>query len=227
MIFPVFASVIVFCIWLAYEIRKSNKKGDKAEKAFWAREAEADNTRKASLDDLHYIVIPDEIFQPFLNSNGEFIESDENHEKVFADALIAFKHLKNSKIVNFSNISNTDLKLTYGAANLPELTLYDQNFVLLIRTLQSMGEYFLAKGDKETAKNMLEFAVSSGSDTISTYKLLGSIYLEEEDFTKINYLSSSASLLTGLTKGPILNYLHEIAPTSEEKEESILEILDQ
>ena len=226
MIFPVFASVVVFCIWLAYEIRKSNKKGEKAEKAFWAREAEADNTRKASLDDLHYIVIPDEIYKPFLNDKGEFIEADENAPKAFSDALTAFKHLKDSKIVNFSNISNTDLKLTYGAANLPELTLYDQNFVLLIRTLQSMGEYFMAAGDKETAKNMLEFAVSSGSDAISTYKLLSSIYLEEEDYSKINYLSSSASLLTGLTKGPILNYLHDITPSSEDKEKSILEILD-
>ena len=226
MIFPVFASVVVFCIWLAYEIRKSNKKGEKAEKAFWAREAEADNTRKVPLDDLHYIVIPEEIYKPFLNDKGEFIEADENAPKTFSDALTAFKHLKDSKIVNFSNISNTDLKLTYGAANLPELTLYDQNFVLLIRTLQSMGEYFMAAGDKETAKNMLEFAVSSGSDAISTYKLLSSIYLEEEDYSKINYLSSSASLLTGLTKGPILNYLHDITPSSEDKEKSILEILD-
>ena len=226
MIFPVFASVVVFCIWLAYEIKKSNKKGEKAEKAFWAREAEADNTRKVPLDDLHYIVIPDEIYMPFLNDKGEFIEADENAPKAFSDALTAFKHLKDSKIVNFSNISNTDLKLTYGAANLPELTLYDQNFVLLIRTLQSMGEYFMVAGDKETAKNMLEFAVSSGSDAISTNKLLSSIYLEEEDYSKINYLSSSASLLTGLTKGPILNYLHDITPSREDKEKSILEILD-
>ncbi|MCR4648983.1 MAG: hypothetical protein K5776_07895 [Lachnospiraceae bacterium] len=226
MIFPVFASVIVFCIWLAYEIRKSNKKGEKAEKAFWAREAEADNTRKMPLDDLHYIIIPDEIYAPFLNGKGEFIEADESHEKVFAEALTAFKHLKTSKIVNFSNISNTDLKLTYGAANLPELTLYDQNFVLLVRTLQLMGEYFNSKGDKETAKNMLEFAVSSGSDAISTYKLLASLYLEEDDLSKINYLVSSASLLTGLTKAPILNYLKEIIPSEKEKEDSILDILD-
>ena len=202
MIFPVFASVVVFCIWLAYEIRKSNKKGDKAEKAFWAREAEADKTRKMPLDDLHYIIIPDEIYKPFLNDKGEFIENDESFEKVFSEALTAFKHLKTSKIVNFSNISNTDLKLTYGAANLPELTLYDQNFVLLIRTLQAMA------------------------DSIGTYKLLSSIYLEEEDTSKINYLISSASLLTGITKGPILNHLHEIAPSDKEKEESILEILD-
>ena len=87
MIFPVFASVVVFCIWLAYEIRKSNKKGDKAEKAFWAREAEADKTRKMPLDDLHYIIIPDEIYKPFLNDKGEFIENDESFEKVFSEAL--------------------------------------------------------------------------------------------------------------------------------------------
>lgn len=226
MIFPVFASVVVFCIWLAYEIRKSNKKGEKSEKAFWAKEAEADNTRKLPLDDLHYIIIPEEIYKPFMNDKGEFIECDENAPKAFSDALTAFKHLKDNKIVNFSNISNTDLKLTYGAANLPELTLYDQNFVLLIRTLQSMGEYYNTLGDKETAKMMLEFAVSSGSDTISTYKLLASIYKEEEDFSKINYLISSASLLNGLTKGPIINYLHELVPSDKEKEESILEILD-
>ena len=73
---------------------------------------------------------------------------------------------------------------------------------------------------------MLEFAVSSGSDTISTYKLLASIYKEEEDFSKINYLISSASLLNGLTKGPIINYLHELVPSDKEKEESIMEILD-
>ncbi|MBP5276424.1 MAG: hypothetical protein J6Z07_06510 [Lachnospiraceae bacterium] len=226
MIFPVFASVIVFCIWLAYEIRKSNKRGEKAEKAFWDKEAEADNTRKMPLDDLHYIVIPDEIFKPFLKENGEFIETDESTEKVLFDAVTAFKHLKNSKIVNFSNITNTDLKLTYGAANLPELTLYDQNFVLLMRTLQSMGEYFHAAGDKETSKLMLEFAVSSGSDSIGTFKLLSSIYIDEQDFSKINYLISSASLLTGLTKGPILKHLHEIAPSDKENEESILDILD-
>ena len=226
MIFPFFASVVVFCIWLAYEIRKSNKKGEKATKAFWEREAEANNTRKKPLDDLHYIVIPDEIFKPFLNDKDEFIETDENTEKVLFDAVTAFKHLKTSKIVNFSNISNTDLKLTHGAANLPELTLYDQNFLLLIRTLHSMGEYFNSKGDKETAKNMLEFAVSSGSDSIGTYKLLSSIYKEEEDYTKINYLISSASLLTGITKGPILTYLHDIVPSDEETEKSILEILD-
>lgn len=226
MIFPFFASVIVFCIWLAYEIKKSNKKGDKAEAAFWKKEAMADETRKKPLDDLHYIVIPDEVLAPFLKEDKSFIQVNEEDNKVLHDAVLAFSHLKDNKIVNLSNISNTDLKLTYGAANLPELSMYDQNYTLLIRTLQAMGDYFYSLDKKETAKILLEFAVSSGSDIINTYKLLSKIYEEEKDFTKINYLISSASLLNGLTKAPIMKALNEISTEDNNLEESILDILD-
>lgn len=226
MIFPFFASVIVFCIWLAYEIKKSNKKGARAEAEFWDRETRADETRKKPLDDLHYIVIPDEILAPFLNEDGTFIQTDEETNKPLHDAVLAFTHLKDNKIVNLSNISNTDLKLTYGAANLPELSMYDQNYTLLIRTLQAMAEYFYSLNQKETAKILLEFAVSSGSDIINTFKLLSKIYEEEKDYTKINYLISSASLLNGLTKGPILKALNEISTEGSNLEESILDILD-
>lgn len=224
--FPIFASVIVFCIWLAYEIKKSNKKGEKAEKEFWKREAEADKVRKQPLDNLNYIHIPDSVLAPFCDENGEFLNVDPDTDKVLGDAITSLSHLKESKIVNLTNISNTDLKLSYGAANLPELTLFDQNFTLLSRTLQDMAEYFYSKNDTNNAKIMLEFAISSGSDSISSYKLLAKIYSEENDFTKINYLISSASLLNSLTKGPILKALHEISPSDNTVEESILDILD-
>ncbi len=224
--FPIFASVIVFCIWLAYEIKKSNKKGEKAEKEFWDREDAANKVRKQPLDNLSYIIIPDEILNLFCDESGEFYRVNPESDKAMHEAVTAFSHLKDSKIVNLSNISNTDLKLSYGAANLPELTLYDQNFTLLSRTLQDMGDYFYSKGEKDKSKNLLEFAVSSGSDSISSYKLLAKIYAEEKDFTKINYLISAASLLNGLTKGPILNYLQSIDQPGSNEEESILDILD-
>lgn len=226
MIFPFFASVIVFCIWLAYEIRKSTRKDEKAEREFWEREAAADATRKKPLDNLNYIVIPEEVLKPFCDKNGDILPITPGMDSMFSEALTAFAHLKDSKIVNLSHISNTDLKLTYGAANLPTLTLYDQNFLLLIRILHSMGEYFRENKDNEKAKTMLEFAISSGSDSIGTYKLLSEIYVEEEDYSKINYLISSASLLTGLTKGPILKNLKELSKTDSSYEESILDILD-
>ena len=56
--FPIFASVIVFCIWLIYEIRKHNKKDKKILDSFWNKENQANNTRAKSLDGLNYIEIP-------------------------------------------------------------------------------------------------------------------------------------------------------------------------
>ena len=45
--------------------------------------------------------------------------------------------LKDEQIVNFTGISNTDLKLSFGAANLPTLSRFDQNYTLLARALHA------------------------------------------------------------------------------------------
>ena len=118
------------------------------------------------------------------------------------------------------------MKLSYGAANLPILTEYDQNYLSLSRALIRLSEYALHKGKKDIAKLLLEFIIATGNDSISAYKSLAAIYIEENDKAKIGYLESSASLLTGLTKGPIINYLKSIDTTDKDLEESIFDILE-
>lgn len=214
--FPIFASILVFCIWLAYEIRKANKKSDKSLRAFREREAKADATRKQSLDSLQYIVINDEILN-LLN---------ENFPEELKETASHLERLKDAKTVNLSNITNTDLKLMYGAANLPLLTEYDQNYLLLTRCLIEMGEYYNEHKDFGKAKLVLEFAVSTGCDSVGVYKILTDIYNSENDTAKLNYLKSSASMLNGITKGPIMDYLYSVAPQDKSLEESIFDILD-
>lgn len=216
--FPFLASIIVFCIWLAYEIHKHNKKDKKFQKDFWEREAKANATRKKSLDSLNYIVIPEEILNIL---SGNFPEE-------LYETKINMEHLKNSKIVNLTNISNTDLKLEYGAANIDVLSEYDQNYLLLSRSLFEIGDFYHKSNDDETAKLALEFAVSTGCDSIGVYKILTDIYNSEENYGKITYLKSSASLLSGITKGPILDYLYSSHTDTEDKdlEESIFDILE-
>ncbi|MCQ2517216.1 MAG: hypothetical protein MJ119_00475 [Lachnospiraceae bacterium] len=214
--FPIFASILVFCIWLAYEIRKANKNSDKSLRAFREREAKADATRKQSLDSLQYIVISDEILN-LLN---------ENFPEELKETASHLERLKDAKTVNLSNITNTDLKLMYGAANLPLLTEYDQNYLLLTRSLIEMGEYYNEHKDFVKAKLVLEFAVSTGCDSVGVYKILTDIYNSENDTAKLNYLKSSASMLNGITKGPIMDYLYSVAPQDKSLEESIFDILD-
>lgn len=225
--FPIFASaLLIFCIGLAIIMSLSKKKEQKIKQAYENREREADETRAKPLDDLQYIVIPDEVMNIFRQENGEFLEIVEGMPKSMADGIQSMMHLSTAKIVNLNNISNTDLKLTYGAANLNKLSEFDQNYVLLCRTLLEVGEYFVSLDNKDTAKLLYEYAVCSGSDSMATYKNLCDIYKEEQDATKINFLISNVSLLTGITKGPILKYLNEACSPDKDLEASILDILE-
>ncbi len=214
--FPIFASVIVFCIWLAYEIHKHNKKDKKILDTFWEKENKANNTRAKSLEGLNYIEIPESVYEAMPNPAPSELE----------DCARLLQFLKENKIVNLSHITNTDLKLKYGASNLDTLSAYDQNYITLLRVLQTLSDYHYEKGNIDTARILLEFAVSIQSDNIGTYKLLAKIYCDSGEEAKLDYLISAASLLPGLTQKPILRFLKSLRTEDTDSQESILDILD-
>ena len=147
--YPIFASFIVFCLWLLYEIRKHKKMESQAADSFWEKEAAANSTRRKSLDDLAYIHIPiDELPMDLLSDDPRIREL---HETLRSLA-------ESGPIVNLTGISNTDLKLRYGAPNINLLTLYDQKYTTLARTLQDLGAALYEKEYYDQACTVLEFA---------------------------------------------------------------------
>lgn len=118
--------------------------------------------------------------------------------------------LADSKILNLTGISNTELRLTYGTANLDLLTAYDQNFTVLIRGLQKWGTLLATAEKKEDAITVLAYAVSIGSDIAGTYALLARLYKEQGEFQKIEALKESAEALSTLMKPSILRDLEQI-----------------
>ena len=162
-------------------------------------ERQANSTRKKSLDELEYITIPFESLPFGSNDGNELLINDE-------EALLA---LKDKKVVNFTGISNTDLKLTYGAPNLPILSEYDQNYTNLVKSLDSWGNHLLENGLKTEARKVLEFAVECRTDLKSTYLPLADIYVETFEFDKIDKLIETADGINSLMKGPIKRALKE------------------
>lgn len=224
--YPIFASCIVFSLWLMYEIWKHKRKDKKFTEAFWAKEAKADATRAKPLDDLNYIVIPAEILNKFKDENGNYIPNESLPDNI-KENITLLKHLESARIVNLTNITNTDLKLSYGAANLPVLTEYDQNYTILVRSLTGIAEWYISNEDKKNATEVLEFIISTGCDSITAYRHLARLYHEAGETDKINYLVSTASLLPGITQGPIIKLLNESFDTKDKDlEESILDILE-
>lgn len=195
--FPFFASFIVFCIWLGYEIHKHRNKQAKADKEFWEKEAAANNTRRKSLDDLEYIQIP------FGSLPMDVLMED---SKV-ADYHRTLQELSDSPIVNFTGISNTDLKLQYGAPNIELLSRYDQSYTTLVRTLQNWAEVLFENGYSDEAGSILEFAVSTRTDISASYKLLVKIYNQQGTPEKINHLIPIAESLNSGMKNHILTLL--------------------
>lgn len=123
-----FGWVMIFVVVVSYKRHKADRERDKTERDFWDRENTANATRKQDISNLDYVDFTS-VTLPFALFSDDLLKQCE--EQVLK--------LKDEKILNLTGISNTDLKLAYGAANLPLLTQYDQNFTLLVRTLNTWG----------------------------------------------------------------------------------------
>lgn len=203
--FPFFASFIVFCIWLGYEIHKRRNLDAKADQEFWETEAAANATRRKSLDGLNYITIPFDLLP--MSVLCENPDISEYHRTL--------RSLSERPIVNLTGISNTDLKLAYGAPNLDLLSRYDQSYTLLVRTLQDWAQLLYDRKYVFEARQVLEFAVETRTDVSSTYKLLANIYLQSSETEKIKELIQIAEGLHSVLKGHIVAALKECCSAGE------------
>ena len=199
MFFFINASVLILSAVFFLYMRKAGKNGGRGQDDFWERERAANSTRRKPLDDLDYIKIPLADFPMTLLSD---IPKAEDYKQII-------RSLSELPIVNFTGISNTELKLRYGAPNIDLLTSYDQNYTLLVRTLQQWAQLLYDSGYVEEARRMLEFAVSTGTDVSGTYRLLCQIYREQNTPEKIGNLYPIAEMLNSAMQKPIVRILQE------------------
>ncbi len=194
--------LIVFALWCIFVIAHHSSKGSRAKKKatenFWENESKANQTRKADISKLAYLVIdlsmlPMDALLPALSHRAEEL-----------------KKLAGEKIINLSMYTNTQLKLMYGPANLEELSLYDANFTRLIRLLNSIGKELLEAGNVSAAKEFLSYSLSIGSDISETFTLLADIYKSKGHINDIDLLIKVAENLQTINKSSIINKLNNI-----------------
>ena len=130
----IFICFILFIMWFRVKSKKASEMEQNSKEDFLRREHEANLTRKKDISNLDYIVIPEEDL-PFTETNDE-------EEAMLQDNL---RKAMSKKILNLSGISNTDLKLEYGYANLEALSQYDQNFTNLLRCLDKWAGFLTKK----------------------------------------------------------------------------------
>lgn len=196
----ILASVIIFGGVIHHAIKRDNRISKKADEEFWDRERKANETRKKPLDDLPYIHIPLESLPLDVLTEDEKVRG----------YISTIRDLADTKIVNLTGYTNTDLKLMYGTANITVLTQYDQSYTLLASTLQQWADALLEAGFEEEAVPIMEFAIETETDVSRTYYRLAEYYLQKGDAEKLSHLSEVAGVLRSSNKQQILRRLEEM-----------------
>lgn len=192
--FPFLATFIIFCLLLTFYIRKNDAAQQKVQDDFWEKERQSNTVRKKDISKLNYITIPFEKIPVKLETSTE--------NELF--------ELAQKPMLNLTGISNTDLKLEYGTANLAALSEYDLNFTNFVTILPDYTSELLEAGEVDTAQMLLEFAVSVKADSRKIYKQLSDIYTQNNQLDKIQWLKDSAEVLPEYTKNAILKDLSSI-----------------
>ena len=198
MLLPFLAVFIIVTVYIAIRRTSSMQSEQKVWDDFRAREQEANWTRKQDISNLAYIKLPLDAL-PLGRFEDEALVS---YERALID-------LSTQPICNLNGISNTDLKLRYGAANLNALSQCDTNYSTLVSLLANYGEKLFELSHQTEAKQVLEYALSLGSDIGSSYELLSTIYEYEGKPEKIDALYESAEKITSIRRNSILRKLEE------------------
>lgn len=208
---PVFFILFVLVVlWIGRGRRRSDRLSKEASEKFWEREQRANLTRKKDISNLDYIVVPVDTL-PFPETGKEEI----------TDLQKLLLHLSTQKIVNFTGLTNTDLKLMYGAPNLNLLMEFDKNYLELVRSLYRYGKHLYELGLTEEAKTVLEYGLSIKTDVSANYTLLAEIYKEENAKERIDFVISEAENLTSLTKKALLTNLMAIRDSAVGQNETV------
>lgn len=194
-----FTFLIIFAIFLIIlnvTIRKNDSRQNKCEEDFWEQERQANFARRKDISNLQYLTIPSEKIPHNLHTEAEEI----------------LVKLSNCKMLNLAGVTNTELKLTYGAANLEELSEYDDNFTQFVQAVSTYGTELVEAGQIDDARALLELAVSYHADAANIYTTLAKIYQDAGQSDKIQDLINSASQINTIASKMITEKLQTYLP---------------
>ncbi|MBO4845336.1 MAG: hypothetical protein J5525_03420 [Lachnospiraceae bacterium] len=197
--YPFFASFLVLCAVFYHNRKKADRSHAKIMQDYFNRENEANNTRKQPLDDLEYVKIPLDTLPTDVCLDDDIIK----------ECVEDLRKLADESIVNFTGMTNTDLKLRYGPANLPFLQQCDLNYTQLVRILNTWGTKLMELDKPDAALNVFEYAINTRADVSNIYYMTADIYKERNETDKIRHLIESVETLNSVLKDHIIKKLNE------------------
>ena len=195
---PVFTILFVlFVVIFTIYVKRWGNHQEEITNSFWEKERQANIVRKQDISKLDYITVPKEQLS----------------SKVHSTAENTFMQAASKKMLNLNGMTNTEVKLAYGTANLAELSEYDEAYSEYIASIPAYAQELIDASYIDAAKEILFFAIKHGADSKKIYEQLASIYHNEKNFEEIHHLEDYANELSS-NKERILSFLDDYLKAS-------------
>lgn len=192
--------ILIFVLWLQYELRKDSKFSKKTMDLFWKKEQASNLTRKKDISDLDYLTVSLASL-PMEDHEDETINSYRDLIRIYSGR----------KMLNLCGQTNTELKYQYGAANITLLSEYDNNYTAFVSMLQKWSQRLQDLGYEDDARRVLEFSIYSClTDATRAYRLLAQIYHCQNCPDKIDAIIEIVSQTRIRNKATLILELNEI-----------------
>ncbi len=195
--FPVFTIFFIFVISVTWRISSLERKRAKRDAAFWQKEADAEKAPAKDLSTVNFIHVPLEDFSFGLIKTEEAEMTEEEISSLAA-----------RPILNLNGMTNTDIKLAYGADNFDYMNVVGEHFDRLEVLLCDYAKLLMEKGYYAEAIPVLSFAVSENATISSIYTLLGECYDAVGAQEKLVELIATVEQRDLLMKPGILDHLN-------------------
>ena len=161
-----FVFVVWLCVFVAWQLRRSNKRRTKMDDFLEAEKA-ANEVRKQEIDPA-LLYTPDLTLLPVAGSTGALYQKIVQYA---AQPMIRFP----------KKMSNLELKQQYGRAQIEVIAFYEENFQRYLSALIKWAEALADSGQKADAIRILEHTVELGSEYRKSYLLLADWYADTEN----------------------------------------------
>lgn len=194
----IFICILMFVLWIRFQLKKSHATGVSSSEAFWQREDEANHTRNKSTDSLEYIRVP-----------LDQLVLEPTEDPYLSGLQTTLTELASQEILNLSDYTNTELKLAFGTGNFTRLAQCDENYIILMQTLGKIADYHMNAGQIDAAVSFYEAAVALQSENSQTYVNLMLLYTAQNNTSKIDVLKNHVKQSDYKNKDAILRKMDQ------------------
>jgi hypothetical protein len=176
----------IIVISLKHHFRKKSAKQENIYKDFLDAEREADFARRKDLSPDDYLKVDVNILPV-----REYPDSPE-YNRVTARQNNVIESARLPMICDVRKLSNRELKLKYGMANLDTIVTYEENYDRFIHNLLEWSEALISLGVPADAAAVLEAAIGYRCDRSHAYTTLADMTTERDKLVLLCEKAQSA-----------------------------------